>query len=57
MIFPIPRMTSALRKQLAELAELRDALGHEVATPARWMGSLRREVRASAIESSTRRTR
>jgi len=53
MIFSSPRMTRVLRKQLAELAELRDALGHEVATPARWMGSLRREVRASSIESST----
>jgi Fic family protein len=46
-------MTTALRKQLDELAELRDALGHEVRTTARWMGSLRREVRATSIEGST----
>lgn len=46
-------MTKALRSQLDELAELRDALGHETRTPARWMGSLRREVRASSIQSST----
>jgi Fic family protein len=53
MIFATPRMTKGLRKQLDELAELRDALGHETRTPASWMGSLRREVRASSIESST----
>jgi Fic family protein len=53
MLFSTPRMTKALRSQLDELAGLRDALGHEVRTPARWMGSLRREVRASSIESST----
>lgn len=53
MIFSTPRMTKALRKQLDELAELRDALGHETKTPARWMGSLRREVRARSIGSST----
>lgn len=46
-------MTKALRKQLAELAELRDALGDELKTPARWMGSLRREVRATSIGGST----
>jgi Fic family protein len=53
VIYSGPRITKALRKQLAELAELRDALGHEVRTPARWMGSLRREVRATSIGSST----
>jgi Fic family protein len=53
MIYSSPRITKALRKRLAELAELRGALGHEVSAPARWMGSLRREVRATSIESST----
>src|ERR1700740_2377071 len=53
MLFSTPRMTKALRKQLGELTELRDALGHKVKTPARWMGSLRREVRAGSIQSST----
>ena len=53
MIFSIPRITKALRKQLDELDQLRDALGDEVKTPARWMGSLRREVRAASIEGST----
>jgi Fic family protein len=46
-------MTATLRGQLDELADLRNALGHEVRTPARWMGSLRREVRATSIEGST----
>src|ERR1700753_3428609 len=53
MLFATPRITKALRRQLDELAGLSDALGDEVRTPARWMGSLRREVRASSIESST----
>src|SRR5680860_193259 len=53
MIYATPPMTPALKGQLDELAELRAALGNEVKTRSRWMGSLRREVRASSIESST----
>jgi Fic family protein len=53
MIFPTPVITPTLRKRIAELTELRKALKQEVTTPRRWMGSLRREVRASSIESST----
>lgn len=53
MIYATPPITSALSAQLAELAELRAALGDEVRTRSRWMGSLRRQVRASSIESST----
>ncbi|MEX0973360.1 MAG: Fic family protein [Solirubrobacterales bacterium] len=53
MIYATPPITPALRKQLDELAGLRAALGGEVKTRSRWMGSLRREVRASSIESST----
>ncbi|MBS1677804.1 MAG: Fic family protein [Actinobacteria bacterium] len=53
MIFTTPSITPVLQAQLDELAHLRDALGEEVKTPSRWMGSLRREVRASSIESST----
>jgi Fic family protein len=53
MIYATPRITKSLRKQLDELDELRDALGQEVRTPARWMGSLRREVRATSIDAST----
>ena len=53
MIYATPTMTPALTRQLDELTELRAALGSEVTTRSRWMGSLRREVRASSIESST----
>lgn len=53
MINATPPITPALQQQLDELAELRAALGSEVKTPSRWMGSLRREVRASSIGSST----
>ena len=41
------------RGQLDELAELREALGQEVRTPARWMGSLWWEARATSIDAST----
>ena len=53
MIYATPAMTRALQKQLDELAQLREALGDEVKTPSRWMGSLRRELRAASIGSST----
>ena len=53
MIFATPPITPALQRQLDELHKLRAALGDEVKTSSRWMGSLRREVRASSIESST----
>ena len=46
-------MSATLREPLEELAHLRRNLGQEVGRPARWMGSLRREVRASSIEGST----
>ncbi|HST68633.1 MAG TPA: Fic family protein [Solirubrobacterales bacterium] len=42
-----------MREQLAELNALRATLGDEVMTRSRWMGSLRRQVRASSVESST----
>ena len=53
MVYATPPITPALQEQLDELARLRAALGSEVQTRSRWMGSLRREVRASSIESST----
>ncbi len=53
MIYATPPITPALQEQLDALAKLRAALGSEVKTRDRWMGSLRREVRASSIESST----
>ncbi len=53
MIYRAPPIAAALRKRLDELAGLRRDLGQEVGTTPRWMGSLRREVRATSIESST----
>jgi len=53
MIFATPPISAALRGKLDLLRELRRELGGEVSQPARWMGSLRREVRADSVESST----
>ncbi len=53
MIYRTPPITTELQARLDELAQMRRDLGHEVGKPARWMGSLRREVRASSVESST----
>jgi Fic family protein len=53
VIYEIPPISSGLQKQLDELAGLRSALGQDVGMRTRWMGSLRRQVRASSIESST----
>jgi Fic family protein len=53
MIYAPPQIDAALRGQLDTLHGLRQQLGTEVTRPARWLGSLRREVRAASIESST----
>lgn len=53
MIYSTPTIDAPLQARLDELAGLRRDLGHEVDRPARWMGSLRRAVRASSIGSST----
>jgi Fic family protein len=53
MIYATPPIPAPLQGKLDELARLRAALGGEVATRTRWMGSLRRQVKASSIESST----
>jgi Fic family protein len=53
MIFQIPELTPELSERLEELNSLRAKLGTEVMTRSRWMGSLRRQVRANSIESST----
>jgi Fic family protein len=53
MIYSVPSLTPGLEERLDELKRLRDALGGRIATRSRWMGSLRRQVRASSIESST----
>jgi Fic family protein len=53
MIFRIPRLNPDLHDQLDELDTLRAQLGAEVTTRSRWLGSLRRQVRASSFGSST----
>jgi Fic family protein len=53
MIYKTPPVTGRIRDGVEALADLRKALGQEVSRPVRWMGSLRREVRASSIEGST----
>lgn len=46
-------MKGQLEERLDELNALRAKLGGAVTTRSRWIGSLRRQVRAAAIESST----
>jgi Fic family protein len=53
MIYPIPRIVGNLGERLAFLADLREQLRSRSSSSSLWMGSLRREVRASSIESST----
>lgn len=53
MIFATPSISPELQERLDELDKLRQALGEEVTQPARWMGRLRRMLRATSVESST----
>lgn len=53
MLFQIPLLAPPSSEKLVELEKLRKALGYEAQTRSRWMGSLRRQVRASSAESST----
>lgn len=53
MIFAVPKIDGGLKRRLHELAELRTQLGHETGRPLRWMGTLRRLVQATTVESST----
>jgi Fic family protein len=53
MIFQTPPLAPPLDEKLVQLEQLRKALGHEAHIHSRWMGSLRRQVRASSAEGST----
>lgn len=53
MIFTVPNITAELGERLDELDRLRQSLGSQVEQLTPWMGTLRRAVRASSIESST----
>jgi Fic family protein len=53
MIHATPKIDARLAKRLAELDELHQRLGRQVATPAAWMGMLRRLAQTLAVEGST----
>lgn len=53
MLFATPSLTPGLRDRLDELDDVRRQLGRAVGRPSRWMGSLRRLVRAASVQSST----
>src|ERR1700722_7983837 len=52
MLYETPKTTHALDAQLRELDELRRRLGEGTGSPGPWLGQLRRQVRASSVESS-----
>src|SRR5262245_7951784 len=52
MIFRTPPITDALGRRLAELDELRTRLGEQAGAAGPWLGTLRRQWRASSAESS-----
>lgn len=52
MLYRTPPATEALREQLEELDGLRAALGRQVTNPSPWLGTLRRQMKASSVESS-----
>jgi Fic family protein len=53
MLYATPQPTPELEARLDELDSLRRALGREIDRPMRWLGQLRRSIRASSIEGST----
>ena len=53
MLYKTPSITAQLKERLTELDQLRERLGHQVGAGGLWLGSLRRILQASSIESST----
>jgi Fic family protein len=53
VLYATPTPNPELQARLDELDALRRDLGHTAGRPARWLGPLRRSLRASSIESST----
>lgn len=53
MIYRVPPIKGALAKRLKELNRLRERLDEQSGKRIRWMGSLRRQVRAASIAGST----
>lgn len=52
MIYRTPPTADELRERLEELDGLRAALGREVTNPSPWLGALRRQFKATSVESS-----
>lgn len=52
MLFATPPINRTLKSQLRELDQLRAELGAATGVPGPWLGQLRRQVRASSVESS-----
>jgi Fic family protein len=53
MIYAVPPIKGALAESLDEINRLREQLGKQFGESTSWMGSLRRDVRARSIASST----
>lgn len=53
MLYKAPPITPHLKERLAELDQLRERLGHQLGAAGLWLGTLRRALQASSIESST----
>lgn len=52
MLFKTPKLTRTLARDLARLDDLRERLGAQAGIAGPWMGTLRRQWRASSAESS-----
>jgi Fic/DOC family len=52
MLIATPRASAQTKKLLGQLDELRGELGRKAGEPSRWMGTLRRFVRAQSAEGS-----
>jgi Fic family protein len=52
VLFATPQLSKPLLRELGELDALREKLGDRAGAAGPWLGSLRRQVRASAAESS-----
>jgi Fic family protein len=53
MLYKTPAITAHIKERLAELDQLRERLGRQVGEAGPWLGTLRRVLQASSIESST----
>jgi Fic/DOC family len=52
MLYATPPLPRKLQTKLHELDELRSELGSAIGAPGPWLGQLRRQIRASSVESS-----